>query len=334
MRVRTKTSIILSAALAAVTLTGCSPQAAPADDGVISVVASTNVYGNLAELIGGDHIEVTSIISDPSQDPHSFEADARVQLALSKADIVIENGGGYDPFVDQLLGSLDVSQQTILSAVEVSPLELDAEEHADEDHADEHADDGHAEDGHAEDGHEGHDHGAFNEHVWYHFPTVAAVVGELRDALVSLDQENSAQYESNAAALLGDLDALGQRASALHTAFEDTGVAITEPVSLYLLEAAGLHNVTPADFSDAIEEGSEVSAATLNEVLGLFSSNQAELLVYNDQTTSPETEALLAEAERAAVPVVPVTELLPEGTDYIGWMNANLDALESALSAA
>lgn len=309
------TSIVLTAALTA-TLAGCAPKSGPADDGVISVVASTNVYASIAEAVGGDLIEVTSIINDPFQDPHSFEADARVQLALSKADIVIENGGGYDPFVDQLLDGLDAPEQTVLSAVELSPLELAGDDEADEGE------------------HEGHDHGAFNEHVWYHFPTVAAIVGELRDALGTLDQQNSQQYEANAAALLADLDALDQRASAIRADHEDTGVAITEPVSLYLLEAAGLHNVTPAAFSDAIEGGSEVSAATLNEVLGLFASKQATLLVYNNQTTSPETEALLAAAERAGVPVVPVTELLPDGTDYVGWMNANLDALESALGAA
>src|SRR5690554_4959959 len=130
MRLRTKTPILLAAALT-VTLAGCAPQSGAADDGTISVVASTNVYGNIAESVGGDLIEVTSIIDDPSQDPHSFEADARVQLALSKADIVIENGGGYDPFVHKLLAGLDIPGQTVLSAVDLSPLE----NHADDDHA-------------------------------------------------------------------------------------------------------------------------------------------------------------------------------------------------------
>ncbi|MHA6693669.1 metal ABC transporter solute-binding protein, Zn/Mn family [Homoserinimonas sp. A520] len=316
MRSRTKTGIALTALLTAASLAACTAQPAPADDGAISVVASTNVYGNIAEIIGGDLIEVTSIIDDPSQDPHSFEADARTQLTLSKADIVIENGGGYDGFVDQLLSSLGDSDRVVLSAVELSPLELEGgDEHAEEE----------------EEGHEGHGHGAFNEHVWYHFATVRAVAIAVQDALASIDPANADRYESNAALLVDELDALGERAAAIHSAHDGTGVAITEPVPLYLLEAAGLHNVTPADFSEAIEGGSEVSAATLNETLKLFSTGEALLLVYNDQTTSPETEALLAQAEGAGVPIIPVTELLPEGTDYIGWMNGNLDSLESAL---
>src|SRR5690554_2139269 len=134
MRPRTKPSITLVTALAAATLVGCSPSQSTADDGVISIVASTNVYGEIASQIGGDLVEVTSIIDDPSQDPHSFEADARVQLALSKADLVIENGGGYDAFVGQLLSSLD-DQPMTLSAVELSPLDLDPDSEHDHDHS-------------------------------------------------------------------------------------------------------------------------------------------------------------------------------------------------------
>src|SRR5690554_2259725 len=310
MRPRTKPSIILVTALAAATLVGCSPSQSTADDGVISIVASTNVYGEIASQIGGNLVEVTSIIDDPSQDPHSFEADARVQLALSKADIVVQNGGGYDEFVEQLLDGVDVPEQVVISAVEVSPLGAEGD-HSDDDH----------------------DHGAFNEHVWYDFSTVAAVASSIRDALVALDPDNADGYDLNTAQLQGDLDLLGQRASAIGSQHDGTGVAITEPLPLYLLEQSGLHNRTPAAFSSAIEGGTEVSAAVLNEMFTLFRSHEVELLVYNDQTTSPETEALLAEAERAGIPVLPVTELLPQGDNYTQWMNGMLDDIEAALRA-
>jgi zinc/manganese transport system substrate-binding protein len=314
MSFRPQTSFLV-AAIAATTLVGCAAPAPVADDGVISVVASTNVYGDLAATIGGDLIEVTSIIDEPSQDPHSFEADARVQLALSKADIIVYNGGGYDSFVEQLLANIDVPGQTVLSAVELSPLDLDLA-HGDQDETDDH---------------EGHDHGAVNEHVWYDFATVEAVADAIAEQLTGLDPANTTTYQANADSLAAELDALRQRTADIRAQHDGTGVAITEPVPLYLLEAAGLHNETPDAFSEAIEEGSEVSAATLNETLSLFAKGTASLLVYNDQTVSPETEALVAAAEKAGAPVVAVTELLPQGTDFVGWMNATLDDLESAL---
>ena len=318
MRLRTKTSIILATALAAATLVGCSSPQSTADDGTISIVASTNVYGDIAAQVGGNLVEVTSIIEDPSQDPHSFEADARVQLALSKADIVVHNGGGYDQFVEQLLASVDAPQH-VISAVEVSPLDLD--DHAHDDNAEEEHDD-----------HADHDHGAFNEHVWYDFSTVAAVASSIRDALTNLDPGNAERYDTNTARLQGDLDLLTQRAESLSPA-EELGVAVTEPVALYLLEAVGLHNETPDAFTQAIEGGTEVSAATLNETLSLFSSGAASILVYNDQTTSPETEALKNAAADAGAPIVAVTELLPTGDDYVNWMNDLLDELEGAIQA-
>lgn len=324
MRTRTTTGITLTALATVIGLAGCSVPADPAADDIISVVASTSVYGNIAEIVGGDLIEVTSIIDDPSQDPHSFEADARVQLTLSRADIVIANGGGYDAFIDQLLSSLDNTDRTVLTAVELSPLDLS------EDH--DHAEPDHAEEDHAEEDHD-HDHAAFNEHVWYDFGTMAEVASVLRDALVNIDPDNAPQYDENTARLQGDLELLSQRASAMRPASE-LGVAVSELVALYLLEAVGLHNVTPDAFTEAIEEGSEVSAATLNDTLNLFERGEASILVYNEQTTSPETEELKAAAERAGAPIVAVTELLPAGDDYVGWMRGILDELEAAIAAA
>ena len=314
MRLRTTTATLI-AGLAATTLVGCAAPAPIADDGVISVVASTNVYGDLAATVGGDRVEVTSIIDDPFQDPHSFEADARVQLVLSKADIVVYNGGGYDAFVEQLLASLDVPGQAVLNAVELSPLDL---EHSDVDGDD----------------HDGHDHGAMNEHVWYDFETVKTVVDAIAHQLADLDPANAGTYEANAESLSSELERLRQRTADIRSQHEGTGVAITEPVPLYLLEAVGLHNETPDAFSESIEEGSEVSAATLNQTLRLFADGSASLLVYNDQTVSPETQALLAAAKSAGAPVVVVTELLPEDTHFVGWMDGILDDLESALAQA
>lgn len=290
--------------LAALVLSGCATETTTegtSDDGLITVVSSTNVYGDIVSSIGGDLVDVTSIIEDPSQDPHSFEGNARVQLALSKADIVIENGGGYDDWAATLLSGADNSTAVVLNASDISGHDQEPAE------------------------------GEFNEHVWYDFPSMEKLVTELASELGELSPDDAATFDQNAATFIAGLDELEQRASELASTVDGAGVAITEPVPVYLLDAAGFQNVTPDAFSEAIEEGSDVSPSVLLDTLGLFASGEARVLVYNEQTTGPETEQVLAAAEAAGTPVVAVTETLPEGRDYLSWMSANLDALEQSL---
>ncbi len=287
-------------ATSALLLAGCADGATPADDGTISIVASTNVYADVAATIAGDDVDVSAIIDDPSADPHSFEADARVQLALSKADLVVVNGGGYDDWADTLLGGANNDDAVVLDAVEISGLDTEPAE------------------------------GEFNEHVWYDLASVAKLADAIADELSELDADNAATYRDNADTFIAGLTELQERAAA--GTFAGTGVAISEPVPLYLLEALGLENVTPDAFSEAIEEGTDVAPAVLLETTSLFADGTASLLVYNEQTTGAETEQVLAAAEEAGTPVVGVTETLPEGLDYLTWMSANLDALETALS--
>jgi zinc/manganese transport system substrate-binding protein len=124
MKTRSLASLIAipaAAALAALALTGCSSGASGApSDGQLSVVASTNVYGDIAKAIAGNAVKVTSIMDNPSQDPHSFEASAQNQLALSKADVVIENGGGYDDFMNTMLNAGGAKKATVIDVVDLS----------------------------------------------------------------------------------------------------------------------------------------------------------------------------------------------------------------------
>ncbi|PJJ65332.1 metal ABC transporter solute-binding protein, Zn/Mn family [Compostimonas suwonensis] len=296
------------AAASALVLAGCA--ATPSDEAgssadstgsTIAIVASTNVYGDIAEQIGGDLVSVTSIIDSPDKDPHEYEADARNQLVLSKAQIVIENGGGYDDFVDTMLSAADNADAVVLNAADISGYD---QEPAD---------------------------GEFNEHVWYDFPTVEKVAGELVSALTQIDPDGAASFEANAQSFtdaLGDLEA---REAQLEASFAGGGVAITEPVPLYMLDAIGLVNKTPAEFSEAIEEDTDVAPAILQQTEDVFTAGSPVILVYNEQTTGPQTEAVLAAADANGAPVVPVTETLPDGQDYLGWMGATLDAIQAAL---
>ena len=341
------------ASAAALALAGCSGAGAPSDDsGLVRVVASTNVYGDIAASVGGDLVDVTSIISNQSQDPHSYEATARDQLALSKAQLVIENGGGYDPFIGALLDGSDNPDVVIVSATEVSGQDDDddvatddlaigdtqtddaaTDDAATDDMAtDDMATDDMATDDMATDDTGGHDHiEGVNEHVWYSLDTMGHVAEEIARELADIDPENAAAYESNYEAFAAQLDTLEARADAIAVTAAGRGAAITEPVPLYLLLEVGLDNRTPEAFSSAIEEGSDVAPAVLRETLDLFESDTVALLAYNQQTAGAETEQVREAAEAAGVPVVSFAETMPEDDDYIGWMSMNLDAIETAL---
>ncbi|MFD7154139.1 metal ABC transporter solute-binding protein, Zn/Mn family [Kribbella sp. NPDC059898] len=286
----------LAAALALGTSACSSGDQAAVDSsaGKVKVVASTDVWGDLAGQVGGDKVEVASIITSPDADPHEFEASTRNQAALAGAAVVIENGGGYDDFMDRMLKTAKNSSATVLNAVTIS-------------------------------GKTG------NEHVWYDFPSVAKVVDQIQQAYSKAAPANASTFQQNATALKQKIDGLMRQEATLKTKYAGQPVAITEPVPLYLLDAVGLQNKTPAEFSEAIEEGSDVPAKVLAATLELYSKHEVKLLAYNEQTSGPETDKLLAAAKQNNIPVVPVTETLPSGKDYIGWMTANLDAVGAAL---
>ncbi|MBG0857399.1 zinc ABC transporter substrate-binding protein [Streptomyces spinoverrucosus] len=272
----------------------------PAASSTVPVVASTNVYGDIAEQIGGGKVQVTSIISNPDQDPHSFEANTQNQLALSKAKVVIENGGGYDDFIGRMLKSSDNSSAEVINAVEVSGKTAPAG-------------------------------GELNEHVWYDFPTAAKLADRIATALGKAAPDDAATFTKNAETFKAKLEPLQTKEARIKADHGGDPVAITEPVPLYMTEASGLVNKTPEEFSEAIEEGDDVSPRALRETLALFTGKKVDALVYNEQTSGPQTEQVEQAARTAGIPVVPVTETLPEGKDYIGWMTANVDALASAL---
>jgi zinc/manganese transport system substrate-binding protein len=281
-----------------VSATGSASTAGPQ---TIKVVASTDVYADIAKSIGGEAVNVMSFISDPNQDPHSYEASVQNQLAISKADLVIENGGGYDDFIDRMV-TASHTKATVLNVVELSGKKAAA-------------------------GRE------LNEHVWYDFPTVTRLVEKVATALTVIDGKDAAQFRANAKAFTANVQRLVTREASLKAAYGGGGVAITEPVPLYLLEAVGLHNETPPAFSAAVEEGTDVSALVLKQTLDLFKMGMVKALVYNEQTSGPITEQVKKAAVQAGIPVVPVTETLPQGMSYVAWMAENLHNLELALSA-
>ncbi|MCZ2402440.1 zinc ABC transporter substrate-binding protein [Paenarthrobacter sp. Z7-10] len=298
------------AMLSVLMLSGCGTDAAPgAAAGTpaparISVVASTNVYGDIAARIGGDKVTVRSIIDLPSQDPHSYQATAQDKLAVSKAQLGIENGGGYDDFFDQLAAGGTLPAERILNVARLSGLETDATRDS------------------------------FNEHVWYFMPTVARLADAIASRLGELDPSSAPSFRVNADAFKASTQRISAKLAALKAAHGTEPVAITEPVPLYLLQAAGLVNQTPPAYSHAVEQGTDVPASVLKETTDLLRNKKVKFLAYNDQTEGPQTRALRDAATAAGIPVVSFSETLPQDLDYLAWMNANADHIGQALTTS
>jgi zinc/manganese transport system substrate-binding protein len=274
----------------------------------LTIVSSTNVWGDVASSIGGDLVQVVSIIENFSQDPHSYEASARDQLAVNEADVIVANGGGYDPFMDTLAeaaGNTNIVYAYLPDELEQAPKEEEA-------------------------GHD-HDHAHGNEHVWYDFHVMEDFATRLADQLTALDSENSAAYSANLDVFVAEIESLEERATAVADSVSGARVISSEPVADYLLEKLGLTNITPDSFSQAIEEELDVSPADLLEIQNLISSKSVELFVVNIQTGSVQIDALVGLAESNGIAVIQVSELLPQGLTYVEWMEQNISAIETGL---
>lgn len=326
MTTRRLSSLLALGAVSALALTACagsgdSPATSASPTETIDVVASTNVYGQIAEEIGGDAVTVTSIITSAAQDPHEFEPTAQDQLIVSEADLIIENGGGYDAFMDAMIEASGTTAPVITAATfnHDYPGE-DAAAETEEDHADE----------------EGHDHAhieGFNEHVWYDPHTMEHLAEAIAEELSTLDPDNAELFETNAAAFIDEIAGLEASLDDIAAAHAGAGVFVTEPVPVYLIVAAGLENLTPEAFSEAVEEGQDVPPATLLEALGIIEDGSAKVVIANAQTGGAETTQVIDTADAQGIPVLEFTETLPEGQTYISWMQQNIAELVDALDA-
>ncbi|WP_157620014.1 metal ABC transporter solute-binding protein, Zn/Mn family [Saccharothrix sp. NRRL B-16348] len=303
------------AAATAVALTACGAQNTPAaNDGAIKVVASTNVWGSVVKAVGGDAVQVSAIIDDPSGDPHSYESKPSDLAAVRDAKLVIFNGGGYDDFFATLLGPETEGAKKI----EAFPVSGKASGHEEPETSAE------------PEGEEGHDH-AVNEHVWYDFETVRKVADQAAADLGAIAPDKKATFDANAKDFTTKLTELEQRVAGKGAGKK---VVATEPVAHYLLDTAGVEDVTPESFSEAVENETDIPAAALADVTRLIEQKQVAALVNNAQTENAGTQQVVDQAKTAGVPIAEVTETLPEGvTGYLDWMTKQVDSLVGALGA-
>ena len=262
----------------------------------IKVVAAENFYGNLASQLGGGHVSVTSILSDPNVDPHEYQSNTNTAIAVSQANLVIENGAGYDDWMDKILLSAPNSSRLLLKGYDSASTHLPD-----------------------------------NEHVWYSFANAATIAQAITADFTRLDPADAAAFATNLQTFEQSLQPLQQKLTAIRAKYNGTPVGLTETIYLYQAQPEGLHVLTPFEFEKAIAEGNDPSADTVITATNQIIHHQIKILIYNVQTITPVTTNLENLAKAQNIPVVPVSETMPPGKTYQTWMMDQLNALQTAL---
>ncbi|BBY24248.1 metal ABC transporter solute-binding protein, Zn/Mn family [Mycobacterium stomatepiae] len=292
-------ALVAACLLGATAIAGCGVAGSAHQQGA-GVVASTDVWGSVAHTVAGRHVNVKSILSGATIDPHTYQASASDAAAILDAGLVVYNGGGYDPWATQVLNGH--SNVKSVDAYSFAPK----------------ADNGTPP----------------NEHVFYDLDIAKTVANAIADRLSAIDADNGGDYRANAAAFDRDADVIAASERAIGSAFTSTSVVTTEPVAFYLLKATGLVDRTPESFKSANENGTDPSPADMAFVLDLVNRHQVAAVLLNPQTATPAINGLQDAARRAGVPVTLVTETLPDGADYLTWQRNTVDQLQAALRSS
>lgn len=265
----------------------------------IPIVAAENFYGNIIQQLGGKYVSVTSLLNNPNVDPHQYESSIQSAVEVSAAKIVIENGGGYDTWMDKLLAAAPSSNRIVLTGYNIATHRLPN-----------------------------------NPHVWYGLNNIQEIAQAMTNALSKVDAKDSAYFVQNLQRFTQSLSAVTQKMGQIKRKFGGTPVGLTETIYLYQALPMGLHVLTPFAFQKAIAEGNDPPAASVVAANNEVSQRQIKVLIYNQQTVTPITTNLLNAARIEHIPIVPVTETMPPGKTYQQWMLAQLTQLEQALSIA
>ena len=267
-------------------------------EAAVHIVAAENFYGDVARQIGGDNVEVTSILTNPDQDPHLFTTNIGTAKAVADAQIVIYSGIDYDPWMEQMNAAHPNAKRT---AINVSQLI------------------------HAKPGD--------NPHIWYHPPTMPTLARKLVVILSFRDPAHAAAYRANLEKFLASLQPLDARIAALKGKYAGTDVLATEPVFGYMSDALGLR-MHAMGFQNHVMNNVEPSARETEEFETLLKTKKVKVLFYNGQASDPVASRMQSVAKSAGVPIVGVTETEPAQTTYVPWMTSQLDAVDQALSSS
>jgi zinc/manganese transport system substrate-binding protein len=267
--------------------------------GAVVAVGAENEYADVIQQVGGKYVQVNAILSNPNTDPHTFEASASVARLLDSAQLVVQNGVGYDTFMNTIESAVPSSSRKVLVVQKLLGLPDSTP----------------------------------NPHLWYKPGTMTAVANAVAADLAALRPAHAAFFKANAAAFTKSLKPWTTAIAAFKAKYPDTPVAVTEPVADYLLQAAGADIKTPWAFQADIMNGTDPSAQDVAVERSLFTEHKVKVFLYNQQVTDSLTESFIALAKASDIPVVGVYETMPvPGYRYQSWMLAEVQDLTKAVA--
>jgi zinc/manganese transport system substrate-binding protein len=273
---------------------------AGAATGVVNAVGAENEYANVLSQIGGTYVHVSSILNNPNTDPHAYEASPSVAEKVAAAQLIVQNGVGYDTFMNKIESADPGSGRHVIVVQKLLGLSDDTP----------------------------------NPHLWYSPATMPAVAKAMAAKLSQVDPAHAAYFEANLDRFDASLGPWHSAIAALHAKYAGTTVATTEPVADYLLKAMGLRNLTPFAFQADIMNGVDPAPEDVTLEDGFFTQHQVKVFCYNQQVVGPLTTSIRHTAEKAGVPVVGVYETMPTpGYDYQSWMLAEVRAIDAAITS-
>ena len=293
--------LLVVAVAAGFYLTRGTGPSAPAAASKIQVVAAENFWGNLASQLGGTHVNVTSIVTDPNTDPHEYEPTSADARAISDAKLVVVNGAGYDSWALKAISASNTPNQKVLNVQEVAGQPIDA-----------------------------------NPHLWYSPYFVNDYVKAMYNDLVAIDPADTSYFHQQYAALNSSL---WQSYMSLEVQtkqqFGGAPVAATEDIFVYMANATGLKVVSPTGFMQAVAEGNDPAPQDVTTFQQLLQGGKStvRLLVYNQQTVTPLTESIKSLATQNQIPITAVTETMPLNTTFQLWMQGEINSLTSSLNS-
>jgi zinc/manganese transport system substrate-binding protein len=284
---------------AAVLLAAACSSASAAPSGTIAAIGAENEYANVIGQVGGKYVHVTAIESNPNTDPHSFEASPSVAQQVNAAQIIVQNGLGYDTYMNKIESAAPSSTRKVIDVQSLRHLPAATP----------------------------------NPHLWYDPATMPAVAKAVAGDLSALQPAHAAYFQANLRAFDRSLDSWYRAIASFKAAYPGTPVAVTEPVGDYMLQAAGAKILTPFRLQADIMNGVDPAPQDISLQNNFFKDHKVKVFVYNQQVTDPLTESFLAQAHRAGIPVVGVYETMPvPGYDYQSWMLAEVSALRKAVA--